>query len=151
MTLSLDRETYGSTTTLGLLPSTNIGTLVDQTVTSTSNIEEIASLATARCISILDRSADLRCAAKCIVDARLFRKGASPYAPDLVIVNEFIKEAFIEACFEYTNSLDNEEVQLGPSSHDDSIEKLLKLGEAKGQIIVQSVNAGLTLATVIDK
>lgn len=49
-----------------------------------------------RVISVVDRTADLSQAAEALVAARFSFGGTSPYAPDLVFVNEFVKTAFLE-------------------------------------------------------
>lgn len=49
-----------------------------------------------RVISVVDRTADLSLAAEALVAARFSFGGTSPYAPDLVFVNEFVKTAFVE-------------------------------------------------------
>lgn len=49
-----------------------------------------------RVISVVDRTADLSAAAEALVAARFSFGGTSPYAPDLVFVNEFVKTAFVE-------------------------------------------------------
>jgi hypothetical protein len=73
--------------------------LVDQTGESamqTSN--QLLSTPSARTIAIVHREADIESAAQTIVTARFSFQGTSPYSPDLVIVNDFIKSKFIEAC-----------------------------------------------------
>jgi len=47
-------------------------------------------------IAVVDRTADLATAAEQLVAARFAFRGTSPYAPDLVLVNEFIKKDFLE-------------------------------------------------------
>jgi aldehyde dehydrogenase (NAD+) len=47
-------------------------------------------------IAIVDRTADLASAAEQLVTTRFAFGGTSPYAPDLVFVNEFIKKEFLE-------------------------------------------------------
>lgn len=47
-------------------------------------------------IAVIDRTADLALAAEQLVTARFAFGGTSPYAPDLVFVNEFIKKQFSE-------------------------------------------------------
>lgn len=44
----------------------------------------------------MDRTADLASAAEQLVAARFAFGGTSPYAPDLVLVNEFVKKDFLE-------------------------------------------------------
>lgn len=47
-------------------------------------------------VAIVDRTADLALAAEQLVTARFAFSGTSPYAPDIVLVNEFIKKDFLE-------------------------------------------------------
>ena len=47
-------------------------------------------------IAVVDRTADLASAAEQLVAARFAFGGTSPYAPDLVLVNEFVKQEFSE-------------------------------------------------------
>ena len=51
----------------------------------------------ARVVAIVDRSADIPSAAHEIVKARIAWGGRSPYAPDLVLVNEFVIQQFTQA------------------------------------------------------
>jgi acyl-CoA reductase-like NAD-dependent aldehyde dehydrogenase len=43
----------------------------------------------------VDRTAQVDDAAQAIVRARFSRRGSSPYAPDVVLVNEFVLEEFL--------------------------------------------------------
>ncbi|KAJ4336733.1 hypothetical protein N0V95_008521 [Ascochyta clinopodiicola] len=54
-----------------------------------------------RVIAIVDRTADLVAAAEHLVTARFAFGGSSPYAPDLVFVNEFVKKDFLELVLKY--------------------------------------------------
>ncbi|KAH7078762.1 Aldehyde/histidinol dehydrogenase [Paraphoma chrysanthemicola] len=49
-----------------------------------------------RVVAIVDRTADIALAAEQLVAARFAFGGTSPYAPDVVFVNEFIKKDFLE-------------------------------------------------------
>lgn len=51
----------------------------------------------ARVVAIIERDADLHAAADALVTARYSLGGKSPYAPDLVLVNEWVKKGFLEA------------------------------------------------------
>jgi acyl-CoA reductase-like NAD-dependent aldehyde dehydrogenase len=53
----------------------------------------------------VDRTADIDHAAKAIVTARFKFQGASPYSPDLVIVNEFVKDEFFATCSKYASQM----------------------------------------------
>ena len=46
---------------------------------------------------MVDRTAHVNEAAQAVVRARFSRRGTSPYAPDVVLVNEFVLEEFL-AC-----------------------------------------------------
>ncbi|KAF7891123.1 uncharacterized protein EAF02_001448 [Botrytis sinoallii] len=73
--------------------------LVDQASdSSTSNINQLISKSSNRTVAVVDRTADIESAAKSIVTTRFSFQGTSAYSPDLVIVNEFVKSDFIEAC-----------------------------------------------------
>lgn len=60
--------------------------------------DQLLSTPPARTIAIVHRDADIESAAQTIVTARFSFQGTSPYSPDLVIVNDFIKSEFVEAC-----------------------------------------------------
>lgn len=80
------------------------GTLVvDQTANGPPKTltSQLLSSTRARCVAVVDRSADIEAAARAITTARFSFGGSSPYAPDLVLVNEFVKEEFFEACSRY--------------------------------------------------
>jgi aldehyde dehydrogenase (NAD+) len=47
-------------------------------------------------IAVVDRAADLHAAAEHLVTARFAFGGTSPYAPDIVLVNEFVRKEFLE-------------------------------------------------------
>lgn len=53
-------------------------------------------------VAIIDRTADLALAAEQLVTARFAFGGSSPYAPDIVLVNEFAKEEFVEHVLKYS-------------------------------------------------
>ncbi|KAF4766679.1 hypothetical protein HAV15_010240 [Penicillium sp. str.  len=48
-------------------------------------------------VAVVDRTANINHAAEALVAARFSFGGRSPYAPDLVLVNEYIKEPFLMA------------------------------------------------------
>ncbi|KFY28342.1 hypothetical protein V491_00524 [Pseudogymnoascus sp. VKM F-3775] len=76
--------------------------LIDQTAKSNVfSTNQLSSNSSARVIAIVDRDADIEYAAKTIVKARFSFQGTSPYSPDLIVVNEYIKGEFIEACSRY--------------------------------------------------
>ncbi|KAH6692567.1 Aldehyde/histidinol dehydrogenase [Plectosphaerella plurivora] len=56
-------------------------------------------------VAIVERDADIEVAARTLVAARTGLGGKSPYAPDLVLVNEWVKKAFLEAASRQLASL----------------------------------------------
>ena len=62
---------------------------------------QLLSSSKARAIAVVDRTANIEEAAKAIAKARFSFGGTSPYAPDLVLINEFAKKEFFEACSKY--------------------------------------------------
>ncbi|MCJ1472608.1 hypothetical protein MMC13_001257 [Lambiella insularis] len=72
--------------------------VVDQTGTfQKAHSPLVASSPSSRAIAFVDRTADLTIAAREIVAARAAFGGKSPYAPDFVLVNEFVEEDFLQA------------------------------------------------------
>ncbi|KAK8152591.1 Aldehyde/histidinol dehydrogenase [Phyllosticta citrichinensis] len=63
---------------------------------------DVVSPTSARVFAIVDRTADVAAAARDLVAARFAFGGRSPYAPDLVLVNEFVKTPFLEAAVRET-------------------------------------------------
>ncbi|PQE22030.1 aldehyde dehydrogenase protein [Rutstroemia sp. NJR-2017a BBW] len=130
---ALDPETF-------CILSTSIGQpsnmfLVDQTTTnSIPSINQLVSNSSARTIAVLDRAADIDAAAKAIVTARFSFNGTSPYSPDLVIVNDFIKNEFTEACSRYAGKLFRKN-SVRPQNNDCiKTARALREAEEKGQI-----------------
>lgn len=61
------------------------------------SIVPLSSPSSSRTIAVVDQTADLLQAAEALVTARFSFSGKSPYAPDIVFVNEFVKEPFLIA------------------------------------------------------
>lgn len=78
--------------------------LIDQAQTSTHIGPCLCSLSNARTLAIVDRTAHLSEAAESIAHSRLLFSGKSPYAPDLILVNEFVKAPFVEALVKAINA-----------------------------------------------
>ncbi|KAJ5819416.1 hypothetical protein N7474_005007 [Penicillium riverlandense] len=57
----------------------------------------LASCSGSRVIGVVDRTADITQAAKAIVRARFAFQGKSVYAPDVILVNEFVKSSLLES------------------------------------------------------
>jgi hypothetical protein len=137
LTKALDSDTFGITTSSITSLDLPSHIYLDQTSTNpVSKTNEIFSSTTSRTIVIVDRTADIEAAAKAVVAARFSFQGTSAYAPDLVIVNEWIKKDFFEACIKYAAQLFSSKGAVKPSSSNASNEtsKAVKDGEAKGQL-----------------
>jgi aldehyde dehydrogenase (NAD+) len=69
--------------------------VLQETHTDAPTYTQLAS-PKAKVIAVVDRTADLALAAEQLVAARFAFGGTSPYAPDVVLVNEFVKKDFLE-------------------------------------------------------
>ncbi|KAK8047746.1 hypothetical protein PG996_015810 [Apiospora saccharicola] len=103
---ALDINTFCLTKTITDSSILETAVLVDQTSASSSSTNrsltnQLISSTSTRTVAIVDRTADIQAAAKAITNARFSFGGTSPYAPDLVLVNEFVKQDFFEACSKY--------------------------------------------------
>lgn len=56
-------------------------------------------------VAVVDRMSDINQAAQALVHARFAYKGRSAYAPDLVLVNEFVMKDFLQAAVRYSLSI----------------------------------------------
>ena len=65
-----------------------------------ANPRELVSDPEAGVVAIVERDANLQAAAKALLTARFSLGGESPYAPDLVLVNEWVKKGFLVAILE---------------------------------------------------
>jgi len=137
-TKALDIDTFGIVTKSVSSQSLPAHILLDQTSASSSSISktnELLSSTSSRSLAIVDRTANVDAAAQAIVTARFSFQGTSPYAPDLVIVNEWVKKEFFEACSKYATQLFSSRGSVKSSSSNASKEtaKAVKEAEAKGQ------------------
>ncbi|KAM5347517.1 hypothetical protein ACJ41O_010522 [Fusarium nematophilum] len=95
----LDRNTFA----IASSPVTNSELLAQALIVKQSSEyhspspKQLSSFPQTRTVAIIDRSADVHAAASQIVGARFGLGGRSPYAPDCVLVNEFVKRAFLHA------------------------------------------------------
>ncbi|KAG4438900.1 hypothetical protein IFR05_005635 [Cadophora sp. M221] len=111
--------------------------VVDQTATTSQpTINQLSSNLSSRAIAIVDRAADVEAAAKAIINARFGFQGNSAYSPDLVIVNDFVKGRFTEACIQYASKFHTKKSQSRRQHVPSSTKKAFKEAEEKGQISV---------------
>lgn len=138
LTAALDLNTFCIVKSVTDQTLLNEALLVDQTGNGPSRTLTSALLSSthARCVAIVDRSADLDAAARAITTARFSFGGSSPYAPDLVLVNEFVKKDFFEACSRYaTLSFAGEGgVKRVSGNQHEETRKAVEVAEGKGQV-----------------
>lgn len=138
LTKALDVNTFHVSSSVTEQSTLDEAVVVDQTSTMASKTPSarLASPADARCVAIVDRSANVDDAARAITLARFSFGGSSPYAPDLVLVNEFVKKDFFEACSRYATlafARDNNGRDVS-GSKDDVYIKAVEDAESKGQV-----------------
>ncbi|KAF2152847.1 ALDH-like protein, partial [Myriangium duriaei CBS 260.36] len=84
--------------------ASSVQVLQDIPGTTPRRDNQIVSLA-APTIAVVDRSADFEATAKALVAARFSFNGRSPFAPDLVLVNEFVKKDLVDALIRHRVTL----------------------------------------------
>jgi acyl-CoA reductase-like NAD-dependent aldehyde dehydrogenase len=139
---ALDQDTFAISTRRVKIPDIESFYLVDQTQSAPSLISksnEIISNLQTRTLAIVDRTADVEAAAKAIVAARFNFQGTSPYAPDLVIVNDFVKKGFFEAATRFASQVfAGRKTGKGPigvaRSMNEETRTAIKEAEAKGEV-----------------
>lgn len=95
---ALDKDIFHFTTekvTDADLSHRHIRVLQNGTPSPLSN--HLASQTDALVAAVVERDADIPAAARALVLARFGLRGASPYAPDIVLVNEWVKKEFLVA------------------------------------------------------
>ena len=100
---SLDQDTFTVLESMSReLESAERCLVVDQLGQSSDDSQHIlcAPPENSRVVAVVDRSADIAAAAAFIANARLAFNGRSPYAPDVVLVNEFVLGTFLKAVVE---------------------------------------------------
>ena len=70
--------------------------MVDQTGELGSAIYGLQHPVARQVLAVVDRSANIAAAAKAIVSSRCSFQGTSPYAVDIVLVNEWVKNQLLE-------------------------------------------------------
>lgn len=154
LTAALDLNTFCIIKSLPDQAVLDEALLVDQTTNGSSRTltSELLSSTQARCVAIVDRSADIEAAARAIATARFSFGGSSPYAPDLVLVNEFVKKDFFEACSRYATLSFAEEggmKRVSGNQHEET-RKAIVVAEAKGQVSSFGSNE-FKLVDILDK
>ncbi|KAJ9130729.1 Aldehyde dehydrogenase [Pleurostoma richardsiae] len=94
---SLGQDIYESTQTRPRNVSPNCIQVIQTGDVALQTPKTLLSSPCSLVVAIVDRTADLEEAAKTLVDARMQFRGRSPYAPDIILVNEFAKTDFLNA------------------------------------------------------
>ena len=111
------------------LPETAIRVIQDG-IEGVPRLNQLTTRSRSSVVAVVDRTADLKLAAQELVAARFSFGGQSPYAPDLVLVNEFVKKDFLQAVLSETVQVSNtaapESKTAGNSNVTGSIDRLRK-------------------------
>jgi len=108
----------------------------DKQPRSLSIPDPLISPSQARVVAVVDRTADLQKAARALITARFSFGGNSPYAPDVVLVNEFAEKAFVVALVEeivkFTTDLNVvKPVDMGRARQ---VEEMLEASKKEGEV-----------------
>ncbi|KUI56751.1 Aldehyde dehydrogenase, dimeric NADP-preferring [Cytospora mali] len=155
LTEALDGDTFHVSKSVTDRSILEDAVVVDQNSTVTSRISSpshLTSPTNARCVAVVDRSANVDEAAKAITVARFSFGGQSPYAPDLVLVNEFVKTNFFEACSRYATLAFAKESSVKNVSvgENDDVQKVIKDAESKKHVSSFGSN-DFKLVDILDK
>lgn len=154
LTKALDVNTFHASKTTTDQSILDEAVLVDQTSSSPSSTltSQLLSSSQTRCVAIVDRSANIDDAARAITAARFSFGGTSPYAPDLVLVNEFVKKDFFEACSRYATSsfAKDSGVKRLAGDRNGDIQKAIKDAEDRKQVSSFGSN-DFKLVDIVDK
>jgi len=89
----------------------------------------LSSPNTAMTVAVVDRTANLEQAARSIVTARFSFDGKSPYAPDLVLVNEYVKKKFISEVLRCTAEHFGDRQEGQKSGSDENTKKMIDMAK----------------------
>lgn len=154
LTKALDVNTFHASKTTTDQSVLDDAVLVDQTSKGASSTltSQLLSSSQTRCVAIVDRSANIDDAARAITAARFNFGGTSPYAPDLVLVNEFVKKDFFEACSRYATLSFAKDSSAKRAGGDRSADTQKAIKEAEDRKQVSSFGSNdFKLVDVMDK
>ncbi|KAH8679519.1 Aldehyde/histidinol dehydrogenase [Tricladium varicosporioides] len=102
-------------------------------------------------VAIVDRTGDLKLAAKLLLQARSQPHQFSSYSPDLVIVNEYLCTDFVDTCRKYMSLQASSKPQVFTTERQ-AFEELLSREEKGGKVKVhRSGSEDITIIEVLDK
>ncbi|KAL0944143.1 putative aldehyde dehydrogenase [Colletotrichum truncatum] len=139
-TRALDQNAFCVTKKIADQSLLDAAILVDQTGTapSANRVNHLVSANTTRAVAIVDRTADVEAAAQAITAARFGFGGQSPYAPDLVLVNEYVKKEFFEACSKHATLAFARETTVRRSSDNQNEQTRRAVQEAEEKRLISS-------------
>ncbi|THW52220.1 aldehyde dehydrogenase PutA, partial [Aureobasidium pullulans] len=103
--------------------------------------------------AIVDRTANLDETAKALVNARFSFNGKSPYAPDVIFINEFTKKDFLQALLRHSVSFDEvverEKSPTRRTGRENGIRDLISSlqKDGSGRVIAQESNRAILEVT----
>lgn len=120
----------------------------DASDTKSPKSNEIVSVPSQRTIAIVDRTADFNEAAKSLINARFGFRGKSPYAPDIVLVNEFVKKDLLQALVNQSITAGNQVLQNSDAEkrtlRDSGFKALIsELQIADGKLVTEESNGAI--------
>lgn len=140
---ALDHDTFAITAQRPDSSFLSKALMVVQTESDTPS--GLLSPATARTVAVVDRTGKIAEAAQALVAARFALGGRSPYAPDVVLVNEFVMKPFVESIIQHASKYlagENGEARQGSGSRRsgllDSITK-----DRNARVLVSGSNWGI--------
>lgn len=136
---ALDRDTFHITTDkFGEKYRGQLDLLIEQTTSPE------------RTVCLLDRTGNLELSVKTITATRTSPDCTSPYSPDIVLVNEYLKEIFITSCLDYASQL-NLSSSRAATSEEHEFQKLVKQAEARGEAVIHKRKADFTIVELMDR
>lgn len=109
---------------------------------------QLASFKDSIAVAVVDRTADVRHAAREILATGVHFGGRSPYAPSIVLVNEFVKSAFLRAADELISGQQNSRPSEKRVARDEVDEAHRPLQKVDHQLKVISGYGNLALVEV---
>jgi hypothetical protein len=98
-----------------------------------------------RTVCILDRTGDLELAAKFLSSTQTSSDYTSPYSPDLLLVNEYLKDIFITRCLDFASQIEHSSSAKVATSEELEFQTLLRQAESEGEIITHKRKIGFTI------
>ncbi|KAE9381054.1 aldehyde dehydrogenase-like protein PutA [Stipitochalara longipes BDJ] len=144
---ALDRDTFQtSKDKVGVEFSSQADFSVDQHVSEfSSHTNSSHPPSQGRTVCIVDRTGDLELAIRTITPTRSSSDYTSPYSPDLVIVNEYLKDTFIARCLDFADQFEHSYPGKVATSEELEFQTLFRHAETEGEIVTHKRKSGFTI------